>query len=74
VSSNARSDVLRTDLQMVVELSEHDSDCLSAAGIYVVGDVDLPTLLKCTAIGLSLERADEIYKAVNVFVERMLRT
>jgi hypothetical protein len=74
MSSNARSDVLRTDLQMVVELSEHDSDCLSAAGIYVVGDVDLPTLLKCTAIGLSLERADEIYKAVNVFVERMLRT
>ena len=74
MSSNARSEILRVDLQMVVELSEHDSDCLSAAGVHVVGDVDLPTLMKCTAIGLSIERADEIYKAVNVFVERMLRT
>jgi hypothetical protein len=74
MSSNARSEILRVDLQLVVELSEHDSDCLSAAGVHVVGDVDLPTLMKCTAIGLSIERADEIYKAVNVFVERMLRT
>ena len=74
MSSDARSDILRVDLQMVVELSEHDSDCLSAAGVHVVGDVDLPTLMKCTAIGLSIERADEIYKAVNLFVERMLRT
>ena len=74
MSSDARSEILRVDLQMVVELSEHDSDCLSAAGVHVVGDVDLPTLMKCTAIGLSIERADEIYKAVNVFVERMLRT
>ena len=74
MSSDARSEILRVDLQMVVELSEHDSDCLSAAGVHVVGDVDLPTLMKCTAIGLSIEGADEIYKAVNVFVERMLRT
>ena len=74
MSSDARSEILRVDLQMVVELSEHDSDCLSAAGVHVVGDVDLPTLMNCTAIGLSIERADEIYKAVNVFVERMLRT
>jgi len=74
MSSNARSDVLRTDLQMVVELSEHDSDCLSAAGIHVVGDVDLPTLMKCTAVGLSEQRAVEIYDAVNLYVERMLRT
>ena len=74
MSSNARSEILQVDLQLVVELSEHDSDCLSAAGVHVVGDVDLPTLMKCTAIGLSIERADEIYKAVNIFVERMMRT
>ena len=74
MSSDARSEILRVDLQLVVELSEHDSDCLSAAGVHVVGDVDLPTLMKCTAIGLSIERADEIYKAVNIFVERMMRT
>jgi len=74
MSSDARSEILRVDLQMVVEMSEHDSDCLSAAGIHVVGDVDLPTLLKCTAVGLSEQRADEIHKAVNIFVERMLRT
>ena len=74
MSSDARSEILRVDLQIVVELSEHDSDCLSAAGVHVVGDVDLPTLMKCTAIGLSIERADEIYKAVNIFVERMMRT
>ena len=72
MSSDARSEILRVDLQMVVELSEHDSDCLSAAGVHVVGDVDLPTLMGCQ--GLSSQRADEIYKAVNVFVERMLRT
>ena len=46
MSSDARSEILRVDLQMVVELSEHDSDCLSAAGVHVVGDVDLPTLMK----------------------------
>ena len=74
MSSDARSEILRVDLQMVVELSEHDSDCLSAAGVHVVGDVDLPTLMKCTAIGLSIKRADEIYDAVNLFVERMMRT
>jgi len=74
MSSNARSEILRVDLQMVVELSEHDSDCLSAAGVHVVGDVDLPTLMKCTAIGLSEQRAVEIYDAVNLFVDRMLRT
>lgn len=72
MSSDARSDVLRTDLQMVVELSEHDSDCLSAAGVHVVGDVDLPTLMGCQ--GLSGQRATEIYDAVNLFVERMIRT
>jgi len=74
MSSNARSEILRVDLQMVVELSEHDSDCLSAAGVHVVGDVDLPTLMKCTAIGLSEQRAVEIWDAVNLFVDRMLRT
>ena len=74
MSSDALSEILRVDLQMVVELSEHDSDCLSAAGIHVVGDVDVPTLMKCTAVGLSGQRATEIYDAVNLFVERMLRT
>ena len=72
MSNNARSDVLRTDLQVVVELSEHDSDCLSAAGVHVVGDVDLPTLMGCQ--GLGGQRAVEIYDAVNLYVERMLRT
>ena len=64
--------IVRTDLQLVVELSEHDSDCLSAAGVHVVGDVDLPTLMRCQ--GLSGQRAVEIYDAVNLFVERMMRT
>ena len=64
--------IARTDLQLVVELSEHDSDCLSAAGVHVVGDVDLPTLMSCQ--GLSGQRAVEIYDAVNLFVERMLKT
>ena len=72
MSSNARSEILRVDLQMVVELSEHDSDCLSAGGVHVVGDVDLLTLMSCQ--GLSSQRAVEIYDAVNLFVERMLRT
>ena len=72
MSSNARSEILRTDLQMVVELSEHDSDCLSAGGVYVVGNVTLLTLMSCQ--GLSSKRAVEIYDAVNLFVERMLRT
>ena len=72
MSSDARSEILRVDLQLVVELSEHDSDCLSAAGVHVVGDVDLPTLMRCQ--GLSGQRAVEIYDAVNLFVERMLRT
>lgn len=72
MSSSARSEILRVDLQMVVELSEHDSDCLSEAGVHVVGDVDLPTLMNCE--GLSGQRAVEIYDAVNLFVERMLRT
>ena len=72
MSSDARSEILRVDLQMVVELSEHDSDCLSAAGVHVVGDVDLPTLMACQ--GLSSKRAVEIYDAVNLFVERMMRT
>ena len=72
MSSDARSEILRVDLQMVVELSEHDSDCLSAAGVHIVGDVDLPTLMRCR--GLSGQRAVEIYDAVNLFVERMMRT
>ena len=72
MSSNARSEILRVDLQMVVELSEHDSDCLSAEGIYVVGDASLVRLMRCQ--GLSGQRAVEIYDAVNLFVERMLRT
>ncbi len=72
MSSDARSEILRVDLQMVVELSEHDSDCLSAAGVHVVGDVDLPTLMGCQ--GLGGQRAVEIYDAVNLYVERMLST
>ena len=72
MSETFREQIARTDLQMVVELSEHDSDCLSAAGVHVVGDVDLPTLMSCQ--GLSGQRAVEIYDAVNLFVERMLRT
>ena len=64
--------IARTDLQLVVELSEHDSDCLSAAGVHVVGDVDLPTLMSCQ--GLSKQRAKEIRGAVILYVERMLRT
>ena len=57
VSNNARSDVLRTDLQVVVELSEHDSDCLSAEGMYIVGDASLVRLMRCR--GLSKQRAQE---------------
>ena len=72
MSSDARSEILRVDLQMVVELSEHDSDCLSAEGVYVVGDASLVRLMRCQ--GLSKQRAVEIYDAVNLFVERMLRT
>ena len=72
MSSDARSEILRVDLQMVVELSEHDSDCLSAEGIYVVGDASLVRLMRCQ--GLSGQRAVEIYDAVNLFVERMLKT
>ena len=72
MSSDARSEILRVDLQMVVELSEQDSDCLSAEGIYVVGDASLVRLMRCQ--GLSGQRAVEIYDAVNLFVERMMRT
>ena len=72
MSSNARSEILRVDLQMVVELSEHDSDCLSAEGIYVVGDASLVRLMRCQ--GLSKQRAVEIYDAVNSFIERIMRT
>ena len=64
--------IARTDLQMVVELSEHDSDCLSAEGMYIVGDASLVRLMRCR--GLSKQRAKEIYDAVNMFVERMLKT
>ena len=72
MSSDARSEILRVDLQMVVELSEHDSDCLSAAGVHVVGDASLVRLMLCQ--GLSGQRAFEIYDAVNLCVERMMRT
>ena len=72
MSSDARSEILRVDLQLVVELSEHDSDCLSAEGIYVVGNASLVRLMRCR--GLSGQRAIEIYDAVNLFVERMMKT
>ena len=72
MSSDARSEILRVDLQMVVELSEHDSDCLSAAGIYVTGDASLARLMLCQ--GLSGHRAVEIYDAVDSFIERIMRT
>ena len=72
MSSDARSEILRVDLQLVVELSEHDSDCLSAECIYVVGNASLVRLMRCQ--GLSGQRAVEIYDAVNAFVERMMRT
>ena len=64
--------IMRTDLQMVVELTEYEQDELAEEDIYVVGDVDLPTLMDCE--GLSGERATEIYEAVNLYVERMMRT
>ena len=72
MSETFAEQMARTDLQLVVELSEHDSDCLSAGGVYVVGNVTLLTLMSCQ--GLSSKRAVEIYDAVNVFVERMPRT
>lgn len=72
MSETIEESIARTDLQMVVELSEHDSDCLSAGGVHVVGNVTLLTLMSCQR--LSSQRAVEIYDAVNVFVERMLRT
>jgi hypothetical protein len=72
MSSDARSEILRVDLQMVVEMSEHDSDCLSAEGVHVVGDASLVRLMRCQ--GLSKQRAFEIYDAVNLFIKRMLRT
>jgi len=64
--------IARTDLQLVVELSEHDSDCLSAEGMYIVGDATLVRLMRCR--GLSKQRAKEIYDAVNMSVERMVKT
>ena len=72
MSETIEESIARTDLRMVVELSEHDSDCLSAAGIYVVGNASLVRLMLCQ--GLSGQRAFEIYDAVNLFVERMMRT
>jgi hypothetical protein len=72
VSETLLEQIARMDLQMVVELSEHDSDCLSAAGIHVVGDVNKSTLINCD--GLSKRRAKEIREAVIFYVERMLRT
>ena len=72
MSETIEESIARTDLRMVVELSEWDGDCLSAGGVYVVGNVTLLTLMSCQ--GLSSKRAVEIYDAVNLFVERMLRT
>ena len=72
MSENPRSEILRVDLQLVVELSEDESDRLSLVGIHTVGDIDLPTLLAIP--GLPTHRANDIYDAVNLFVERMLRT
>ena len=72
MSETIEEQIARTDLQMVVELTEDEQDELAEAEMYVVGDIDLPTLMDCE--GLSGERAVEIYDAVNAFVKRMLRT
>jgi len=72
MSETIAEQIARTDLQMVVELTEHDSDCLSAEGIHVVGDVNKSTLMNCG--GLSKQRAKEIRGAVILYVERMLKT
>jgi hypothetical protein len=72
MSETIAEQIARTDLQMVIELTEDEQDELAEAEMYVVGDVDLPTLMDCE--GLSGERAVEIYDAVNAFVERMLKT
>jgi hypothetical protein len=72
MSETIEEQIARTDLQMVVELTEDEQDELAEAEMYVVGDIDLPTLMDCD--GLSGERAIEIYDAVNSFIERMLRT
>ena len=72
MSETIAEQIARTDLQMVIELTEDEQDELAEAEMYVVGDVDLPTLIDCE--GLSGERAIEIFDAVNMFVERMLRT
>jgi hypothetical protein len=72
MSETIEEQIARTDLQMVIELTEDEQDELAEAEIYVVGDVDLPTLMDCE--GLSGERAVEIYDAVNAFVERMMKT
>jgi len=72
MSETIEEQIARTDLQMVIELTEDEQDELAEAEMYVVGDVDLPTLMDCE--GLSGKRAVEIYDAVNAFVERMLKT
>ena len=72
MSETIEEQIARTDLQMVIELTEDEQDELAEEDIYVVGDVDLPTLMDCH--GLSGERAIEIYDAINSFIERMLRT
>jgi hypothetical protein len=72
MSETIEEQIARTDLQMVIELTEDEQDELAEAEMYVVGDVDLPTLMDCE--GLSGERAVEIFDAVNLFVERMIRT
>jgi len=72
MSETIEEQIARTDLQMVVELTEDEQDELAEAEMYVVGDIDLPTLMDCD--GLAGQRAVEIYDAVNAYVERMLRT
>ena len=72
MSETIEEQIARTDLQMVIELTEDEQDELAEAEMYVVGDVDLCTLMDCK--GLSGERAVEIFDAVNLFVKRMFRT
>jgi len=62
MSETIAEQIARTDLQMVIELTEDEQDELAEAEMYVVGDVDLPTLMDCE--GLSGKRAVEIYDAV----------
>jgi len=72
MSETIEEQIARTDLQMVIELTEDEQDELAEAGIHVVGDVNKSTLMNCD--GLSKKRAKEIRGAVNLYVKRMLKT